>query len=153
MHPIYNLAKMVCSLILIIMMFRLVMDLGETYVEYFSRANSRVIQEFVSGFISISNFAPSKFYVNNTFPEVSHILKILEDPPLVNISSGKTSKQPKIIFKEYQPLGYTKLDGIKLGGKCIKNWCEFSGEKLNTITIIKEKGDVEISHNIVETKR
>lgn len=153
MHPIYNLAKMVCSLILIIMMFRLVIDLGETYVEYFARANSRVIQEFVSGFISISNFAPSQFFVNNTFPEVSHLLQVLENPPLVNISSGRTAKQPKIIFKEYPPLGYVKTDENKISGNCFNKWCEFSGDKLNVITVIKDISEIKLLHATVESKR
>lgn len=135
------------------MMFRLAMELGETYVEYFARANSRVIQEFVSGFISISNFAPSQFFVNNTFPEVSHLLQVLERPPLVNISSGRTAKQPKIIFKEYPPLGYVKINETKISGNCYNKWCEFSGDKLNAITLIKESGEIKLLHSIIESKK
>ena len=152
MHPIYNLAKMICSLILIIMMLRLAIDLGESYVEYFSRANSRMIQEYVSGFISISNFAPSQFNVNNTFPEVSHVLQILENPPVINISSGKTAKVPRIVFRPYPPLGYIKTSTTKLEGDCINKRCEFSGENLNNIVISKDTEELKISYSEIERK-
>lgn len=145
MHPMYDLAKMICSLILIIMMFRLTLDLGESYVQYFIRGNSRIVQEFVSGFISMSNYAPSQFYVNNTFPEVSHLMQVLENPPLVNISSGKVARRPLIKFREYPPLSYTKTEKIKIQGNCTQKFCEFSGEKLNSIILSKNEDILEIN--------
>jgi len=144
MHPMYDLAKMICSLILIISIFRLVIELGYAYIEYFARGNIRIIQEFIAGFISISNFAPSNSYFEANFPEVSHEIKIVKDPPIINMSSGGTSRMPKIKFREYPEVSYTYETNINLEGDCIEKWCALSGENINKIIIEKSKNTIKI---------
>jgi len=144
MHPMYDLAKMICSLILIISIFRLVIELGYVYLEYFARGNVRVMQEFISGFISISNFAPSESYFEGNFPEVSHEIKIVKNPPLINISPGGASQMPRIKFREYPEISYTLLNKISLKGDCVERWCALSGKNINKIIIEKSENNIKI---------
>ncbi len=146
MHPMYDLAKMICSLILIISIFRLVIELGYVYIEYFARGNVRVMQEFISGFISISNVAPSESYFEGIFPEVSHEIKIVKEPPLINISPGGVSQMPRIKFREYPEISYTIAKSLNIEGDCVEKWCVLSGENINKIIIEK-------SENIIKIKK
>ncbi|MEM7826699.1 MAG: hypothetical protein QXQ40_00550 [Candidatus Aenigmatarchaeota archaeon] len=147
MHPMYDLAKMVCSLILILLFLKLVVDMTTTYIEYLAMGNSRIVQEYLSGFLSMSNFAPQNFYVINAFPEITHKLKVTKTPPLINITSGGVVKAPKIKFREYEPLGYTLSDKIVISGDCIDRWCEFSSNELNALKLIKSDDNVNVVLN------
>ncbi len=150
MTEMYDMILMVGDLILILIFFWFIAEVGLFFLDEFSGASSRIIQEFVSGYASMSNFAPDAFFAEERFPAVNHLMKISEIPPFVSIKTGtrgtsslnimtgeKTGPNIMITFVQKPPLSYFFSDSIDLSGDCVNIFCTFSGETQNKIKIRK----------------
>jgi len=146
-HPIYDLVKMVAELILVLLILWVIVEAGKTWMEYLALADSRIVQEHVSGFLSISNFAPKHFYTNISFPKVGHKMLITKNPPLVKIEVGGFLELPTVKFKQKTPVGYVLSNSINLFGDCVEAECKFSVDEYNIFEIEKTDIDVEIKLN------
>lgn len=153
MESAYDIAMMLGDLVLVFLFFWFLINLGFVILEQMYTADARLIQEYASGILSMSNFAPQSFDSNQTFPRVSHILNIFPEPQIITIKvgSGTTASNEiggnlfenaiKVTFTPRVPLGYL-LSGVNLGGSCVSNNCIFSTEKYNILQIKKENSDV-----------
>jgi len=161
MTEIYDMVLMVGDLVLILVFFWFIAEAGLFFLEEFSGASSRIIQEYVSGYASMSNFAPAVFLATSEFPAVNHMLEILKSPPLVFLKVGTRGSpqtnpmvgeqlSPDTImlnFVQKPPLSYFLSNAILLSGDCIDNFCAFSGENKNTVRLRKESSSVQFLLN------
>lgn len=158
MTEMYDMILMVGDLILILVFFWFIAEVGLFFLDEFSGASSRIIQEFVSGYASMSNFAPDAFFAEGRFPAVNHLMKLSEIPPFVSIKTGTrgtsslnlmTGEQTNIMitFAPKPPLSYFISNNIVLAGDCMDIFCAFSGENQNTIRIKKDSGSVSLLLN------
>lgn len=153
METAYDIAVMLGDLVLVFLFFWFLINLGFTILEQLYTADARLIQEYASGYLSMSNFAPESFSSNQTFPRVSHILSISSEPPIIRIKvgSGTTAasqvgenlfeKTINVAFTPRVPLGYL-LSGVNIVGSCVSAGCIFSNEKYNVLEIIKNNNIV-----------
>ncbi len=159
MTEIYDIIMMVGDLVLILMLLWFIAEIGQFYLENFWGASSRIIQEYVSGYLSMSNFAPPAFSSESAFPAVNHMMRISEDLPFVLIKTGtrgavsnplageQFAQNIMITFAQKPPLSYFLSNIISLSGDCIDNFCAFSGEKQNKIKIKKDYSSVQFLLN------
>lgn len=162
MGPAFDIAMMFGNMVLIVLFFWLLINVGFAILEQLYTAEARIIQEYASGYLSMANFAPNSFDSKQTFPKVSHILNILSEPQLIIIKVGNAAtwdrqigedlfeSSIKVIFTPRTPLAYTLSNAISLAGSCIDAECKFSLKEFNIMQITK-KSDV-ISANILEAK-
>ncbi len=153
METAYDIVMMLGDLVLIFLFFWFLINLGFTILEQLYTADARLIQEYTSGYLSMSNFAPEVFNSNQTFPRVSHILNVLAEPQFVSIKvgSGTTAgsqigenlfeRAINVVFTPRIPLGYL-LSSVNLGGSCVSGGCVFSTEKYNVLGINKDDNNV-----------
>ncbi len=157
MGPEYDVVMMVGDLALIFLFFWLLVNIGFAVLDQLYTAEARLMQEQISGFLSMNNFAPETFDSSHVFPKVSHILKIIEQPQLVAIKVGSstTASVPvgenlfenmlRVTFTPRAPLGYTLSDMIKLGGSCVSGGCQLSSKEYNTLQIKKIGDDASVN--------
>jgi hypothetical protein len=98
MTEIYDMALMVGDLVVILLLIYFIAEAALFFLDEFSNAALRIIQEFVSGYVSMSNFAPAVFTAQEKFPAVNHMMKILEEPPLVFMKAGSASTSRSITW-------------------------------------------------------
>lgn len=161
MTEIYDMVLMVGDLVLILVFFWFIAEAGLFFLDEFSGASSRIIQEYVSGYVSMSNFAPPSFFAESDFPAVNHMMEILNGPPFVFLKvgiMGTPSSNPMtgeqlqpgaimINFVQKPPLSYFLSNAILLSGDCVGNFCAFSGENKNTIRLKKDSSSVQFLLN------
>lgn len=160
MPEIYDIVMMVGDLVVILVFLWFISEIALFFMDEFSGASSRIIQEYVSGYASMSNFAPTVFYARSEFPAVNHMMKISEIPPFISIKSGSKSSASSnpvagkeinvnilITFVQKPPLSYFLSDNILLRGDCIDSFCSFSGENKNKISLVKETDAVSVLLN------
>lgn len=159
MTEIYDIIMMVGDLVLILMLLWFIAEIGQFYLENFWGASSRIIQEYVSGYLSMSNFAPPAFSSESAFPAVNHMMRISENLPFVFIKVGTrgTVSNPLageqftqniiVTFAQKPPLSYFLSDSIMLLGDCLGGFCAFSDESLNKIKITKNAAAVTVLLN------
>lgn len=160
MTEIYDIVMMVGDLVLILAFLWFISEAALFFMEEFYGASSRIIQEFVSGYASMSSFAPQSFFAREEFPAVNHMMKLSETPPFVFLRTGtKSATSPNMIsggqsninilltFAQKPPFSYFLSDSIILTGDCIDNYCVFSGENRNNITILKKTDVVSVLLN------
>jgi len=161
MTEIYDMVLMVGDLVLILVFFWFIAEAGLFFLDEFSGASSRIIQEYVSGYASMSNFAPASFSAESDFPAVNHMMEILKVPPFIFLkvgtrgtpssnpmTGGQTPPEAVMInFVQKTPLSYFLSNAILLSGDCVGNFCAFSGENKNTIRLKKESGSVQFLLN------
>lgn len=163
MGPEYDLIIMLGDLILILLFFYLLAEMGLSMLEQLYTADARIIQEYVSGYLSMENFAPDSFIVNQTFPRVSHSLNVAPEPPLIEVNVGskastsrnfldqtiETLKETNLIFVKKSPLPYTLVGTAALGGSCAgavgSGGCVFSTKAYNSIEIAKKSAEISIN--------
>ena len=161
MTEIYDMVLMVGDLVLILVFFWFIAEAGLFFLDEFSGASSRIIQEYVSGYASMSNFAPAAFAAESVFPAVNHMMEISESPQFVFIKVGTRGTtnanpmtgeqaQPNAImlnFVQKTPLSYFLSNAVLLSGDCMNNFCAFSGESQNTIRMKKDYSSVQFLLN------
>jgi len=159
MTEMYDMVMMVGNLVLVLVIFWFLINAASLFLDEFSNSSVRLLQEFVSGYISMSNFAPMNFSVEEKFPAVSHMMKVYKSPQLISVkvgSRGTASINPMtgekktnvmVSFAKKSPLAYFLSDGIVLNGNCIDNYCAFSGENPNKIKINKRASSVSFMLN------
>lgn len=162
MGPTYDLVMMIGDLALILLFFWLLANLGMTILNQIYTADARMIQEYSSGYLSMSNFAPENFASNQTFPRVSHLFAASIEPPLIDVKVGvyETATisrdilgQPMddsifVKFIPKTPLPFT-ISGTTFAGSCINvigaGGCAFSSKNYNALEIIKEGKNVALN--------
>lgn len=161
MTEIYDMVLMVGDLVLILVFFWFIAEAGLFFLDEFSGASSRIIQEYVSGYVSMSNFAPPSFSAESDFPAVNHMMEISKSMPFVFLkvgTMGTPSSNPMtgeqlqpgaimINFVQKPPLSYFLSNAILLSGDCVGNFCAFSGENKNEIKIKKDESSVSFALN------
>ncbi len=158
MTEIYDMALLVGDLVLILVFIWFLINAGMVFLNEFSNASIRMLQEFISGYASMSNFAPSSFSAEIKFPAVNHMLKIYSDPQLVSVKAGTkgtatlnpvTGEQTKVMltFVKKPPFPYFLSDAVILSGDCVETFCAFSGEKTNKIKFSKNGASLSVLLN------
>lgn len=160
MPEIFDMIMMVGDLVLILALFWFIAEAALFFLDEFSGASARIIQEYVSGYASMSGFAPPAFSAEDKFPAVNHMMKITEKLPFVYIKTGTrgtvssdilTGRQENInimlTFAQKPPLSYFLSKSIVFVGDCLGNFCAFSGETQNKIRITRDENSVSILLN------
>lgn len=161
MTEIYDMVLMVGDLVLILVFFWFIAEAGLFFLNEFSGASSRIIQEYVSGYVSMSNFAPAYFSAESDFPAVNHMMEILKSPQFVFLKVGTMGTpssnpltgeqtQPNTIminFVQRTPLQYFLSNAVILSGDCIDIFCTFSDKNKNTIRLKKDSSSVQFLLN------
>ncbi len=132
MSEIYDLVIFAGDIIILVLFFYLVTQTGLMLMEYFAYADARIMQEYMSGMLSMSNFAPD-FYALEFFPKVTHNMKVFEENPVINIIVGKLTKRANLMFEQKSPLPYVYLKDIT--GDCVNDYCMFSETHINNVTV------------------
>ncbi len=162
MGPTYDLAIMLGDLILILLFFWLIANLGITILNQIYTADARIIQEYSSGYFSMNNFAPDVFVSNQTFPRISHIFAAAMEPQLINVRVGSMSTISRTVLDQASesdiivkfipklPLPYTLSSGISLAGSCISagidsGGCVFSSKDYNALEMIKRANNIAVN--------
>lgn len=163
MGPEYDLIVMLGDLILILLFFYLLAEMGLSMLEQLYTADARIIQEYASGYLSMSNFAPDSFIANQTFPKVSHSLSAMSAPPLVMVNVGskasvgrnfldqtyETLKDTNLVFVQKPPLPFTLAGEARVGGSCAGAagfaGCIFSTSSYNAIEIAKKSAEITVN--------
>ncbi len=142
-HPVYDALAILTFVFILLLLFLGSTRIGMALSKYLSQSSPTVVGSHIAGFVSMMNYAPDHFYVEDTFPPGSHNLTINTSGSFVFVKGGKYLNIKNIKFKSFK-IPFSKFNSTKIGGNCVDTFCQFSGSKYNKVMISKSKNQVEV---------
>lgn len=153
MAEFYDTTMVLADAAIMLLMILFFLQLGQALLNYFFMADSRIIQEYSSGYLSLANWAPEKMESSALFPKVNHEAAAKTEPAEIDIKTGSVAENRfAASFMEKLPLPYTiERNYIKRNG--FDDYQEFSADALNAIKVNKgiESGAAWVEFKVEES--
>ena len=154
MDPMFDSSMLAVAVIVSLAMVFVVVNLISSILDEMLKMSPEFIIEQISGYLTLSTYAPDIFYINDSLPNVGHAIKIQADiprsfyyyiendeyepileiiqknqlstkPPLIYIEVAKLTGTQQIEFKQPAPISFTYLNSMNITGDCINSYCMF----------------------------